>query len=91
MRQVRRRPARRDALAHQCLGANLFVGREFALRLFFQRFQRQPQRPKHQPRRFVEGVGRAMAKRNARLFEAGALRGDEVDELHVSNLCRVSR
>ncbi len=31
------------------------------------------ERPQHQPGRFVEGVRRAMPKRNARLFEAGAL------------------
>ena len=44
----------------------------------------RPSLPQHQPGRFVEGVGRAMPKRNARLGEAGALALDHLDQCHVS-------
>ena len=52
--------------------ARCSLGVERALGHVVQRVERQAERPQHQPRRFVEGVGRAVPKRNARLFEAGA-------------------
>jgi hypothetical protein len=70
-----------DAFVHQRDGPGFVFGGELVLRTFLQRVQRQAERGEHQPGRLVEGVGGAVAKRNARLFEAGALRGDQFDEL----------
>ena len=70
--QVGGRLAGVDALVDECVDAGDLLVVPARAR------PRRPARPaaarapQHQPGRFVEGVGRAVAKRNARLFEAGA-------------------
>ena len=81
--QVGGRLAGRDAAVDQRRGRGGLGGRDRTVGLAVERVQRQAERPLHQPGRLVEGIGRAVAKRNARLSEAGALRMDEVDQRHA--------
>ena len=56
-----------------------------------QRVQRQSQSPQHEPSRFVEGVGGAVAKRNASRFQPRARPFDQLQHRHLRKFSIVRR